>query len=104
MLIFSCCQSLTFGVLPFVGSLEIWFLMVLVAVFVVLAMLTGWVARRIGAIPTAVAIACLAVLPRLMWPYLLSLDKEGAVKGWLTALDMARIDDTSSAVKMWARY
>ena len=104
MIYFTCCQSLTFAVMPFVGSLEIGFFAALLAAITTLGLFLCWFVRRAGTAATVITIACVAVLPNMTWPYLLSLDAEHAVKGWLTALDMARVDDTSAAVQMWARY
>ena len=98
--VFVCCGGRRFVYVPFIGLLE----QVFAAGFVGLAALLLyllWLAKKYPK-SAATVLAVGAVVGKYAFDAAKAAsDNEGGVKGWLEALDMARVDTQSDALMMW---
>lgn len=97
--LFVCCNGRQFVHVPFVGLLELHFQLITTIVLAAITILL-WRLRRYF----IVVLAALGGGMAVVWKRALDRsDTEGGVKGWLQALNMARVDVESDALGQFVR-
>jgi hypothetical protein len=100
-MLYECCGGIYFVGVPFIGLLECKFALGAACVACALPWLAAKLVRRRPRLAALVALGA-AAAPPLLARLGVDVDANTGVGGWLSALDMARVDAGSDAARLWA--